>query len=150
MITEEQRQKLEEKKRKIKETTALLEKKHLQYQGKSTNLAQLLCRPEFTYQALLELYPGTLIDHGEVTNRQVELELKYAGYIKRQEKIVEELSTIENIAIPKDLDFLSLKGLCNEAREKLNRFKPSTVGQASRISGISPADISVLMVILRT
>jgi tRNA uridine 5-carboxymethylaminomethyl modification enzyme len=147
LISAEQFAALEEKKRKIKETIALLEKKYLQYQGKSTNLVQLLCRPEFNYSMLLDLERS--IDHGPSINRQIELQVKYAGYIKRQEKIVEELSTVENYLIPPDIDFLSVAGICNEAKEKLNRLKPSTLGQASRISGISPADISVLLVMLK-
>lgn len=148
LITNEQYQKLLIKKNTITEQLSSLEKKFVQLDGKGFSLAQLLCRPEYSYDLLMKEYPGHLIDHGHHTNTQIELLLKYAGYIQRQQIEVAKLDNIENTPIPREFDFSLIKGLRNEAREKLSKKRPATLGQASRMSGISPADISVLMVAL--
>ena len=119
------------------------------FQGKSLSLAQLLCRPENSYRTLLELFPDCVHNFGEEVHLQIELNCKYAGYLERQEKDVLRLESLENHPLPLEFDYSLLKGLRNEAREKLSRFTPHTVGQASRISGVSPADISVLLVALK-
>ena len=75
----------------------------------------------------------------------VETEIKYSGYIKRHLKEIEKTSQSEELLINKDLDYLSISGLSSEAKEKLSVVKPQTLGQASRVSGVSPADVSVLM-----
>ena len=118
--------------------------------GKRASLAQLLSRPDYTYANLLERYPEAVIDHGKEINQQIELHLRYAGYIVRQENEAAKLETIEKIAIPSKFLYLHVKGLSNEAREKLLRIQPLNLGQASRICGVSPADISVLMVALQS
>ena len=76
--------------------------------------------------------------------------MKYAGYIERQRTEAAKLQTLDTIALPKSFDFLQVRGLSNEAREKLHKLHPLNLGQASRISGISPADITVLMVALKS
>lgn len=119
-----------------------------QHDGKGFSLAQLMCRPENTYASLLAQYPESLSDHGAEINLQVELAMKYAGYIERQHREVDKLAHIENILIPDSFDFLTIQGLRLEANQKLHKAKPQNLGQASRISGVSPADISVLMVAL--
>lgn len=119
-----------------------------QVNGKGYSIAQLLSRPENTYQSLLEVYPDVVVDHGEHINFQIELSAKYAGYIERQMSEVSKLSHIENIKVPPDFDFIAVSGLRNEAKQKLHHTKPQNLGQASRISGVSPADISVLMIAL--
>lgn len=116
--------------------------------SKGFSLAQLLCRPENTYASLLAQFPESLQDHGPDINLQIELSMKYAGYIERQHREVDKLTHIENIRVPNDFNFLTVQGLRLEARQKLNEIKPQNLGQASRISGVSPADISVLMVAL--
>ena len=108
-------------------------------------LAQLLRRPEISYH-LLPNRDASL--PGEVT-RQVEIAIKYEGYVVRQQSEVERFRTLEDKQIPETLDFDSVPSLRTEARQKLNRFRPATLGQASRISGVSPADISCLMVWLK-
>lgn len=133
----------------IDEGVHLLSKTHKSIEGKSTSLAQLLCRPDFTYTQLLSLFTGQIPDYGAEINLQIELQLKYAGYISRQEKEIAKFDHLENILISPNFDFYQVVGLGTEAREKLHRFKPSNLGQASRLSGISPADISVLMVALK-
>ena len=140
--------KLQRKQQVIEEETVRLGKIFKQVDGKGSTIAQLLCRPENSYQILLERYPETVINHGEEINFQIELNLKYAGYIGRQTTEVAKLSHLENIHVPIDFDFAMVQGLRIEARQKLTKAKPNNLGQASRISGVSPADISVLMVAL--
>ena len=79
---------------------------------------------------------------------EVEIQVKYEGYIKLEEAQVEKFKKLENKKLPKDIDYSELSGLRIEARQKLNKIKPESVGQASRISGVSPADISVLLIYL--
>jgi len=101
-----------------------------------------------TYASLLREYPDDVQDHGEEVNFQIELNLKYAGYIDRQNQEIARLSRVENIIIPPCFNFATVKGLRNEARHKLSQTNPLNLGQASRISGVSPADISVLLIAL--
>lgn len=108
-------------------------------------LAQLLRRPEVTYDQLPSKNP-VLPD--EVV-RQVEIAIKYQGYIDRQGKDAERLKSLEKKGIPDGMDFLSIRNLKMEARQKLDRIRPKTLGQAARISGVSPADISALAVWLK-
>ncbi len=109
------------------------------------SLLQLLKRPEVNYtnlpQADTSLPPDVI--------QQVEIEVKYAGYIDRQRNEVERLKNLEGKQIPPDFDFAGIPSLRLEARQKLAKFLPRTIGQASRISGVSPADISLLLVWLK-
>lgn len=135
-----------EKQKKIEIESKRLNMVFKQLDGKGYTLAQLLCRPENTYSSLLHTYPEEIHDCGEEINFQIELSLKYAGYINRQTQEVAKLSHVENFQIPTNFDFQSVHGLRNEARQKLSQHSPQTVGQAQRISGVSPADISILMI----
>lgn len=112
-----------------------------------TNLAELMCRPELSYDILSEIDTERKPLPEDVI-RQVEIEVKYEGYIERQLKQVEQFKKMEKKRIPDDLDYNDVKSLRLEARQKLIRYKPVSVGQASRISGVSPADISVLLIYL--
>ncbi len=123
-----------------------LQKSFKQVDGRSFSLAQLLCRPENSYEKLREIFPEALTSYGDEIEFQIEFNLKYAGYIERQKQDVSRFSQIESIEIPDLFDFQALTGLRNEAKEKLAFFSPKTVGQASRISGVSPADIQILMI----
>ena len=114
---------------------------------KSSSLAELLKRPEVSYNDLGELDPKRQELSPDVT-RQVEIEVKYEGYIKRQRAEVEAFKKLERRRIPDNLDYTQLHGLKTEAVEKLNRIKPTFIGQASRIPGITPSDISVILVSL--
>ncbi|MCM1122460.1 MAG: tRNA uridine-5-carboxymethylaminomethyl(34) synthesis enzyme MnmG [Eubacterium sp.] len=113
----------------------------------AVSLAELLCRPELSYAVLSEIdqkrgpLPADVIE-------QVEIEIKYEGYIIRQQRQVEQYKKMEKRRIPADLDYHAIPSLRLEARQKLIAYKPVSVGQASRISGVSPADISVLLVYL--
>ena len=112
-----------------------------------SNLAELLCRPEMNYDLLQELdekresLPDDVIE-------QVEIEIKYEGYIKRQISQVNQYKRMEKKGIPSDINYDEIKSLRIEAVQKLKQFRPVNVGQASRISGVSPADVSVLLVYL--
>lgn len=136
------------KQQMIDKECARLHKTWKQVNGKGFTLAQLLCRPENTYNTLLSDFPDSIENHGQDINFQIELNLKFAGYIQRQNTEVEKLSHSENIKIPKEFDFSQVLGLRLEARQRLSQFKPENLDQASRISGVSPADISVLMIAL--
>jgi tRNA uridine 5-carboxymethylaminomethyl modification enzyme len=149
LITEEQMKRLKTKKEHLEKGTLELKSTYKPCNDKSASLYQILCRPDYTYQKLLSEFPDFVVDYGLKTNEQIELNCKYAGYLERQEKEVARLQTIENICIPKEFDFKKLKGLRNEAKEKLAHYTPYTVGQASRIAGVSPADITILMVALK-
>ena len=140
--------KLVHKERTILEESPRLEKIFRQLEGKGYSLAQLLCRPENSYASLLRDFPEVMQDHGADINFQIELNYKYAGYISRQTSDVAKLAHSENIKIPKGFNFNTVIGLRNEAQQKLSQANPANVGQASRISGVSPADISVLMIAL--
>jgi len=111
----------------------------------SNSLAKVLSRPEVNYKDL-PMQNETLT---EEIIQQVEIIIKYAGYIERQEFEVEKLKTLENKTIPDAFDFVTVPSLRLEARQKLSKIRPATIGQAARISGVSPADISILMVCLK-
>ena len=108
-------------------------------------LSELLRRPELSYARLKNVDP-TRPDLPRAVFENVEIELKYEGYIKRQQADVAEMRRLEAKKLPPDADYQSIQGLRMEAREKLAKVRPSSVGQASRISGVSPADISVLLI----
>ena len=110
-------------------------------------LADLLRRPENSYDSLAPLDPRRP-ELPQAVREAVEIEVKYAGYIRRQEKQVEEMKKLERRPLPPELDYLSMQGLRLEARQKLDRIRPLNLGQASRISGVSPADVAALMVYL--
>ena len=106
-----------------------------------------MCRQELNYDVLSEIDKERPKLPKDVTD-QVEIELKYEGYIERQKRQVEQYKKMEKKLIPEDIDYDNVLSLRLEARQKLKTFKPVSVGQASRISGVTPADISVLVVYL--
>lgn len=113
--------------------------------GTGASLAELIRRPQVSYLDLAPFDPGRPALNRAVA-AQVEIRLKYDGYIKRQLKQVEEFSRMESRRLPPDIDYDKIPGLRLEAREKLKKIRPENFGQASRISGVSPADVSVLMI----
>lgn len=110
-----------------------------------TDLAELIRRPELSYEVLEPLDPNRKPLAQDVIE-QVDINIKYEGYIKRQQSQVAQYKRLENKKIPKELDYQKVSGLRIEARQKLISYQPVSIGQASRISGVSPADISVLLV----
>jgi len=162
LITEERFKKFEEKRKNIeKEVIRLKEKtvkptdevnKVLTQNGSSIidngiKLSELLKRTELTYKNLEAIDK----DRPELTKQEaeeVEIQIKYEGYIKLQDSQVEKFKKLESKKLSEEIDYLNLKGLSLEARQKLDKIKPQSIGQASRISGVSPADISVLLIYL--
>lgn len=110
-------------------------------------LQELIKRPQLDYECLTP-FDKTRPDYPKEVFEQVEIELKYDGYIRRQEAQIREMRRLETKKIPHDIDYKHIDGLRLEAREKLEKVRPENVGQASRISGVSPADISVLLIYL--
>ena len=111
------------------------------------NLLNLLARPEIDYASLIELTGDAGAD--PQVAEQVEISTKYAGYIERQRDEIERLRASENIALPVDLDYPSISGLSKEIQHKLSQARPQTLGQASRIPGVTPAAVSLLMIHLK-
>ena len=110
-------------------------------------LVELLKRPELDYDKLSPI-DTSRPDIDPNIFEQTETEIKYEGYIKRQLIIIDQVRRLEQKKLPKDTDYSAIDGLRLEAREKLNKVRPENIGQASRISGVSPADISVLVIYL--
>ncbi len=113
----------------------------------STSLLQLLRRPELTYTDLHPFLQGEEETNVEVTEA-VEIAVKYEGYIKRQEQVIQQFKKLEHRRVPDNFDYQGIKGFSNEVAEKLQKVRPSSIGQASRISGVTPAAISLLLVAL--
>ncbi|MCL6617500.1 MAG: tRNA uridine-5-carboxymethylaminomethyl(34) synthesis enzyme MnmG, partial [Anoxybacillus ayderensis] len=109
--------------------------------------ADLLKRPEMTYEHIQMIAPAEQPIDPEVAE-QVEIQIKYEGYIEKSLQQVEKLKKMENKKIPEDIDYDAITGLATEARQKLKQVRPLSIAQASRISGVNPADISILLVYL--
>ncbi len=112
------------------------------------SVADLIRRPQLTYQSLAP-FDKTRCELPYDVREQVEISLKYDGYIKRQKSQIEQFKKLEGVKIPDGIDYMSLIGLRTEARQKLTKIQPGSVGQASRISGVSPADIAALLLYLK-
>ena len=130
-----------------KATQAVLEKYGSTPLNTAATLDELIRRPELDYEKVKELDPEYKELPEDIIN-QINIEIKYEGYIKRQEKQVENFKRVEVRKLPEDVDYSTIQGLRLEAQQKLNKFKPHSIGQASRISGVTPADISVLLIYL--
>ena len=115
--------------------------------AKETHLLDLLKRPEISYQQLH--IAAQLPNITDAYGQQIEIETKYAGYISRQKDDIARLKRNENTFIPTNLDYQQIKGLSNEARDKLAQVKPISLGMASRIQGVTPAAISLLLIHLK-
>ena len=163
LIDEERYQNLLEKERLIKDEIDRVEHTNIGTSGEvqevlkswgstplnsGTTLAELIRRPELSYEKLADIdeqRPELPYDVEE----QVNINIKYDGYIKRQMRQVEQFKKLENKKIPEDINYDEIKSLRIEAKQKLNAIRPASIGQASRISGVSPADVSVLLVYLK-
>ena len=131
-----------------KEVNDLLEKAGTSVLTNGTKMSELLKRTELNYEMLAKIDPDRPVLSRQ-EKEEVEIQIKYEGYIKLQEEQVEKFKKIETKILPEDINYEELKGISLEARQKLNKFKPRSIGQASRISGVSPADVSVLLVYLQ-
>ena len=144
LVSKEEWEKTKEKKEKIKELMRKLKTKKIKVEGRTITLFEYLRRPEIKITSFKDLknYPEEVLFETEV-------EVKYSPYIKRQLAEIREFKNLERIKIPSDIDYNKIPGLSLEIKEKLSNFKPLNLGQASRISGITPSAISILMVYLK-
>ena len=161
LIDDKKYKMLKEKKQKIKELTQLLKDNKIT-PTKETNefldslnsaqikdglsLYELLRRPEITMETIRHFIE---IPYDEIIQEQVEISIKYEGYIKKAEKEAEKMLNLENKKIPEDIDYDKIHNLASEAKQKLKEVRPTSIGQAIRISGVNPADISIIMIYLK-
>ena len=136
---------------KIREINAHLEKADLQPVRQGCKMSELLMRNGITLEWLVGIHPGLrgFIDREGIRSEEIEeaeIEIKYSGYIERERMVADKLHRLEDISIPEGFDYGSMQSLTIEARQKLSRIRPVTIGQASRIPGVSPADVNVLLV----
>lgn len=147
LLSEPRAAKIEEKRQKIERLCDLLTKQRTQIEGKSLTLAQLLCRPELSFDQVYARLPKQ--QHREEIDQevaeQVTTQLRYAGYIEREMGYVQKLKELEHLKIPEHFDFAALKHLRSEARQKLVKMRPATLGQASRLQGVNPTDLQLLL-----
>jgi tRNA uridine 5-carboxymethylaminomethyl modification enzyme len=135
------------------EINRLLEQKESSKIEQKLKLSYVLLRPQINLSELIEILPQleayrTQDQFAKECLEEAEIQIKYDSYIQKEFELAEKLNRLENVKLPKDFDYHSIQSLSYECREKLNRYKPQTLGQASRISGISPADINVLAIFL--
>ena len=162
LVTEERYKHFTERKEKLEEALSYIRTKRftpkkeineaLERTGTAplttgTGADQILKRPEMTYRKMVEALGCPVFD-AEATE-EMEITVKYEGYIARQESAIRKAARMESERMPADMDYLNLEGISIEARQKLDKIRPVSLGQASRISGVSPADMSVLMVYLK-
>ena len=165
LVTAENWQKFEEKKSlveslisfaheqsvKISEIEGYLKRNNFEPLTQGRKLYALVSRNEFTFKDLIEELPKIkrFVEQRGITQEvieQAEIQIKYKGYIEREKLLAEKLRRLENIIIPADFDFMQMNALTIEARQKLTKIRPATIGQASRIPGVSPADINVMLI----
>ena len=165
LISDEEWQKFEEKKSlvfslisyaheqsiKISEIESYLKSRNLPPISQGRKLYALVSRNEFSFSELIEALPKVkrFVEKNNITPEiieQAEIQIKYKGYIEREKLLAEKLHRLENIIIPEGFDFMSMNALTIEARQKLTKIRPQTIGQASRIPGVSPADINVMLI----
>lgn len=165
LVSDERLAKMEEKKRQVAAEIKRLEEIKLKPSDDKVNefieahgdnrlkdgiaAADLLKRPYFDYQTLAEFIPAPEQELDRHVIEQVEIQLKYAGYIKKEEVKVERMKRMEAKRIPDDIDYGDIDGLATEGRQKLEKIRPETLAQASRISGVNPADIAILSIYVR-
>ncbi len=139
-------QRLKETRPKItSDVKRLMEEAEVGAVGPTQSLAEILRRQEMSYNKIVAVFGGADIDDPDITEA-IQLEVKYEGYIKRQLQQIQRSEKLEHRAIPDQFDYDGITGFSSEVREKLKRVKPASVGQASRISGVTPAAISILLV----
>ncbi|MDK4501843.1 tRNA uridine-5-carboxymethylaminomethyl(34) synthesis enzyme MnmG [Fusobacterium necrophorum] len=169
LVSEEEYQRVEQKRENVKKIIEALQQnfvgpgnprvnERLHEKGEQilkdgASLFEVLRRPEINYEDIEYMTEGTKVfnfgAYDEDTKYQVEVQTKYSGYIERSLKMIEKHKSMEQKRIPENIDYDSLQNIPKEAKEKLKKIKPSNIGQASRISGVSPADIQVLLIYLK-
>jgi tRNA uridine 5-carboxymethylaminomethyl modification enzyme len=129
-------------------STSLAERFGLKTKRSSLSLAEIVSRPDVTTEILLKLFPDNLKKQWDVVEKAI-LFVKYKGYLEKQDREIERTKKNETIIIPEAIDYRSLAGLKMEAIEKLDRFRPRTVGQAGRVEGVTPSDVAILTIHLK-
>ena len=132
----------------------ILESKSSSPISQQVKLSSLITRPNIVIEDVLDMSTDSKkvadelqAEHSDIVS-QTEIQLKYDGYISREQDVAQKMNRLEEVKIPVDMDYTKLGSVSTEAREKLNEIRPATIGQASRISGVSPSDVSVLLVYL--
>lgn len=148
LISSKQYDRVKKKKEILDQEILRLGKIYRSIEGKSVSFAQLIARPDWDYKKLQETFPQEVLDHGHEINEQIEMVLKFGGYIARQEKEIARLENLDRVKIPRGIDYFKITGLRHEAKEKFSRFTPENLGQALRISGITPSDVSIVHIAL--
>ncbi len=155
LINEKQYKNLQDKLETLKKVINYMDERYLNQEellklgiknNNSYNLSKVLKRPEIRMEDIKDLIPLKI---SEDLKNQIEVLIKYEGYIKKEEKNVEKLINLENKKIPKNIDYRKITNLATEAVEKLEKIRPTTIAQASRISGVNPSDISMLLIYLK-
>ena len=148
LINQEKYNRLIDKKNKINELITYFKETKIKIDGKSDYIYNILKRPEINIDFLNEKYDLNLKYSKEVIE-QVEIQIKYEGYIDKTEKEAKKMLKFEEKQIPYDIDYDKISNLATEARQKLNKIRPTSIGMASRISGVNPSDIAILLVYLK-
>jgi len=149
LVSFHQYQSLLHKKSSMETTIELLNHLKKEIGGRQLSLAQYLRRPEVSYAHLIEQFQDLVPVFDADIHLQIELAVKYEGYIDRQKKEIAKLENLDSVKIPLGFDFRDIKGLRREAIDTLNRIQPYNLGQASRMIGVTPADISCVMIHLK-
>ena len=135
-----------EKKTKIEEGIALFKKTKFNFDNRLITLAQRICHPEMNFEKIEQEHPEKIPCYTQEQKIQIEIALQYEGYIERQKKEAKKLDSIDAIKIPEGFNFQDVCGISNECKQRLCSLQPANLGQTSRVAGVSPADITVLMV----
>jgi len=160
LITDERYKKFTAKKERIAKSIEILNdwrvrKEDVKYLEKFSvigglSFADVLRRPQVTLKDLLPISPKLLeLNLTDEEIEEIEISIKYDGYIKNEKREAEHMSKLDDISLPTDIDYMEVDNLALEARQKLNLFKPQTIGQASRISGVNPSDVAILLMIFK-
>lgn len=150
VISEEQYRTVRKKEQAIKDAITHYAALRRSWDGRVVSLGQLLARPDWDYPRVTTTFPECVpLDLSPEVAQAVEFHFKYEGYLRRQEKEIQQLSQVESVMIPVTFDYKVVQGLSREAQEVLSKIRPQTVGQASRLSGMTSADIHIVMVALR-
>jgi len=163
LATQERMDKVIEKKKEIKEIITILQQSKLEPSeingfllvnesspvSEKTKASQILLRPGIGLQNLIESIPAIkkqLADFTKASIEQAEIQIKYEVYLQKEEELISKMSALEDRVIPDSFNYENIASLSNEARQKFKKIRPQTLGQASRISGVNPSDVQILMV----
>ena len=148
LIDEKTYKTMEENRKLVKQWCETMESTYLSGYDEKTSIADYLRRPEISINHISQLF-NEISDLPEHVKEEIEIEIKYAGYIKRELDLIEKTKDIDDIVIGENINFEKIMGISVEAREKLKKYKPFTIGQAKKIDGISPSDITAILIYMK-